>query len=496
MAPRPFLGKLNKLFLPLAGCLVLGGALYLEGSAYQAAGVEALESGWRMLGYGLSVGLILSLAILLQRLTQYVLLDGLISSALGGPVPRLLSQLSGILIYLVAFGAIAGFVFKQDLTVLWAASGVAGVVLGMALREPLLDIFTGLALNLDRPVKIGDHVVLHKAGDNVVEGRIVEISWRSTRIKDDFGNYVIVPNSRVAASTITNHSQPTPYLEFMTNVMLDAGVPSERALRILEAAVTEASAAFSGPDADKPYVRVRNITPNGVEYGVFFYPPVEKRYRARSIVLQHVLRHLDRAGLRPAWPKGERVAGDPETTVWRNIGSDGITRLLGLAEPLDTLPEGDRAILAEGVRLRRLPAGLTLVQAGEASVACYVIVEGLLTGEPPRGRGAVVEPVPIGPGRMVGVSALFLGSAHGGTVRCKTEALVGEITMDTVRALLARRPDASRDLAHAIAAYVARRPVGGPGGHGHMAGEEADLEADILSNLRRAAGIGRIMAAD
>lgn len=496
MASQPFLGKLNKLLIPLAGCLVLGGALYLEGSAYQAAGVEALESGWRMLGYGLSVGLILSLAVLLQRVVQYLLLDGLISSALGGPVPRLLSQFAGILIYLVAFAAIAGFVFKQDLTVLWAASGVAGVVLGMALREPLLDIFTGLALNLDRPVKIGDHVVLHKAGDNVVEGRIVEISWRSTRIKDDFGNYVIVPNSRVAASTITNHSQPTPYLEFMTNVMLDAGVPTDRALRILEAAVTEASAAFAAPDGDAPYVRVRSITPNGVEYGVFFYPSVEKRYRARSIVLQHVLRHLDRAGLRPAWPKGERVGGDPETTVWRSVGPEGIARLLGLTAPFDALPQEDLEVLAEGVRLRRLPAGLTLVQAGEASIACYLIVEGLLTGEPARTRGVVVEPVPIGPGRLVGVSALFLGTAHGGTVRCKTEALVGEITMDAVRDLLTRRPQAGQGIAHAVAAYIAQRPVATTGGHAHTAGEEADLEADILSTLRRATGIGRLMAAD
>ncbi len=495
MAAPTILIRLNKLLLPLAGCLLLGGALYLEGSAYQVAGAEALESGWRVLGYALSIGLILSLATLLQRVIQYVVLDGLVAGAMGAPVPRLLSQLSGLLIFLLAFGAIAGFVFKQDLTVLWAASGVAGVVLGMALRELLLDIFTGLALNLDRPVKIGDHVRLHKAGDDVLQGRIVEISWRSTRLKDDMGNLVIVPNSRIAASTITNHSMPEPWLEFMVTLVLDAGVPTDRALRILEAAVIEASLSFATPTAPPPYIRVRAVTLNGVEYGVFFNPPVEKRFRARSVVLEHVLRHLDRAGLRPAWPKGERASGDPETGVWRSVEAEGLARLLATTAPLSALDADDRVVLAAAIRQRRLPAGLTLVQAGETAVAFHIVIEGLLTAESARARTAGAaggaSAVPLGPGRLVGAGALLLGAAHGETVRCRTDALVGEITMDTLRLVLERRPEAAQALSLAAAALLVQD---GGAARGAFAGE-ADLAADILSNLRRSTGLGRLVAA-
>lgn len=492
MASSKILARMNKLLLPLLGCCLLGGALYLEGAAYQTAGVEALESGWRVLGYALSVGLILSLATLLQRVVQYVVLDGLVAAALGAPVPRLLSQLSGLLIFLLAFGAIAGFVFKQDLTVLWAASGVAGVVLGMALRELLLDIFTGLALNLDRPVKIGDHVRLHKAGDQPIQGRIAEISWRSTRLKDDDGNLVIVPNSRIASSTITNHSMPQNWLEFMVPLHLDAGVPTERALRILEAAVIEASLAFANPEAPAPYIRVRAITLNGIEYGVYFNPPVEKRYRARSIVLQHVLHHLDRAGLRPAWPKEERANGDPATTAWRSVEADSVARLLATTAPLSALAEEDRAVLAGAIRQRRLPAGLTLVQAGETAIACHLVIEGLLTAEPARSRTAAPATAPLGPGRLIGLDALLLGTVHGETVRCRTDALVGEVTMDTLRILLEGRPEAAETLSQAAAALLAQS-AGGT--RGSFTGE-ADLAADMLSHLRRATGNSRLMAAD
>ncbi len=487
------ISRLNKLLLPLAGCLLLGGALYLEGSAYQAAGAEALESGWRVLGYALSIGLILSLGMLLQRVVQYVLLDGLVAAALGAPVPRLLSQLSGLLIFLLSFGAIAGFVFKQDLTVLWAASGVAGVVLGMALRELLLDIFTGLALNLDRPIKIGDHVLLHKAGDTVLEGRIAEISWRSTRLNDDAGNLVIVPNSRIAASTITNHSLPNPWFEFMTTVTLDASVPTERALRILEAAAIEAILPHALPEAPPPYSRVRAITPHGVEYAVFFSPPIDRRYRVRSLVLQHVLRHLDRAGLRPAWPKQEQAAGDPTSLAGRTMDADSLARLLATTAPMSALAEADRRVLAAEIRQRRLPAGLTLVQAGEAAVAFHIVIEGLMAAEAPRGRAAAPPPVPLGPGRLVGMDALLLGTTHGETVRCRTETLVGEITMDTLGVLLAHNPDAAVTLSHAAAALLAQDSPGEP--RGSFAGE-ADLAADMLSNLRRSTGVGRLMAAD
>ncbi|MFD1623133.1 mechanosensitive ion channel family protein [Azospirillum griseum] len=493
MAVPIILSRLNKLLLPLAGCLLLGGALYLEGSAYQATGAEALESGWRVLGYALSVGLILSLGVLLQRVVQYVLLDGLVAAALGAPVPRLLSQISGLLIFLLAFGAIAGFVFKQDLTVLWAASGVAGVVLGMALRELLLDIFTGLALNLDRPVKIGDHVVLHKAGDSVLEGRIAEISWRSTRLLDDAGNLVIVPNSRIAGSTITNHSQPNPWFETLVTVTLDASVPTDRALRILEAAAIEAILPYSVPGVSPPYSRVRAITGQGVEYAVFFSPPLERRYRVRSLMLEHILRHLDRAGLRPAWPKAEQAAGDPAAPTGRAMDADGLARLLATTAPTDALNDADRRVLAQTIRRRRLPAGLTLTQAGETATAFYLVIEGLMTAEAPRGRATQPPPEPLGPGRLIGLDALLLGTTYGETVRCRTEVLVGEITLDTLATLLAHNPGAADALTAAAATLLAQA---NPGDARSSFAGEADLAAEMRATLRRSAGGLRPLAAD
>ncbi len=101
------------------------------------------------------------------------------ASALGAPVPRVLSQLSSLMVYGTACLAIAGIVFKQDLTVLWAASGVAGIVLGMALQQMLTDVFAGLAMNFDAPFRLGGR----RTAASVPTIRIWKaISWRSVGV--------------------------------------------------------------------------------------------------------------------------------------------------------------------------------------------------------------------------------------------------------------------------------------------------------------------------
>ena len=157
MGLKPISGKLSKLLLPALAFAAIAAVLNLGGGAYQTIGLQALDTTRNILGRALGIAEILFLAMFMQRVVQYLLLDGLLASALGTPVPRLLSQLSALIIYLLAIAAVAGIVFQQDLTVLWAASGVLGFVFGIALRDMILDIFTGLAINLDRPV-IKDHV--------------------------------------------------------------------------------------------------------------------------------------------------------------------------------------------------------------------------------------------------------------------------------------------------------------------------------------------------
>ncbi len=74
----------------------------------------------------------------------------------GTRVPRLALQIGSFLLYVVILAAAINLVFRQSLTAILGASGVIGLVLGFALRGLVSDVFSGIALQLDRSIALGD----------------------------------------------------------------------------------------------------------------------------------------------------------------------------------------------------------------------------------------------------------------------------------------------------------------------------------------------------
>lgn len=479
--------KLRNLFVPLLVSIILGVAIYYGGEAYQGIGLEGLGTIRIILGYLLGISEFLILATLLQRLVQYVVLDWLIASTLGSPAPRLLSQLSAFIIYLLAITAIIGIVFHKDLTVVLAASGAAGIVIGMALQGLILDVFSGLAINLDRAIRIGDNIRMHGSGDSVIEGKVEEISWRTTRLLDRFCNVVILPNRVVAGATVTNFSLPQPFLETSVTVTIDVEVPTNRAIRVLQAAAVEVSGQFAPVEAPSPSVTVKEITPEGVQYTVFIYPSFETRPRGRNLVQQAILRHLSCAGLRPARPKQERLKGERNPPVSNQPDAIQLAKLIGATVLFQDLEEADRRLLATLAPLRYLQAGIFVVHAGEVATSMFLVIEGLLSGETTR-RGPGGKPLAaqnLGPGSLIGGEVMLLGDAYELTVRTRTTVLLCEIDYDLLGKLLAHQPQAAHQLSRRVAAQLTNKLAKEDTGNQQWQMSEADLAAEVLSNLKR-----------
>ena len=484
--PSFFLAR--KFLAPLIGAIVLGIALYFGGLSYQMFGLAALDRLRRVLAYGLGIGEITLLAVLAQRFIRYIVLDALVARALGTPVPALLAQLSGLVVTVVAAAAIFGIVFQQDLTVLWAASGVLGFVFGMALKDMILDVFTGIALNLDRPIRIGDLVQLHRTGDQVIEGKVLEISWRATRLLDDFGNVVIVPNSRLGAATITNFSVPTPWCWIVVPVTLDADVPPLRAVRILEAAALEGLAPVALPDAAAPWVGAKAVTTTGIEYSVCLCVPSDKRMSTRNLVVQQIWKHLTQAGIKPSWPKLERVEAPSSAGTLREAPTPSqVSMLLATTALFQDAPKDALDPLAEGARYRTLAAGTVMVQAGEAAPALYLILEGLAMADSPRSHGGQKTEMPRlqGPGALIGSSAALLAEAYPETIRCRTAVRVAEIDQPLLSRLLAAHPDLALALSRRLAEGIQADPRA-QAARLRRSGPADDLACDILAGIRRA----------
>lgn len=99
----------------------------------------------------------------------------------------------GILITLSVFGI--------SITPLITALGVGGLAVALALQDTLANLFAGLHILVEKSIRVGDFIKLETGQ----EGHVEDITWRTTRIKMLANNIVVIPNSKLAQSIVTNY---------------------------------------------------------------------------------------------------------------------------------------------------------------------------------------------------------------------------------------------------------------------------------------------------
>jgi small conductance mechanosensitive channel len=89
-----------------------------------------------------------------------------------------------------------------DVTAAVAGLGIAGVAIGFAAQDSVANVISGFLIFLDKPFQAGDWV-------DVVDhqGRVVEITLRSTRIRTPSNTYVVIPNKMIIDQVLVNHSK-------------------------------------------------------------------------------------------------------------------------------------------------------------------------------------------------------------------------------------------------------------------------------------------------
>jgi small-conductance mechanosensitive channel len=169
---------------------------------------------------------------------------GAVVTGLGQTVARGVVLAVGFLVLLSALGI--------EITPILTALGVGGLAVALALQDTLSNLFAGIHLLADRPIRMGDYV---KIADNV-EGYVVDVGWRSTRVRMLQNNIVVVPNKKVAESIITNYDLPEPRMALLIQVSVGYDTDPDHVERVLADEATRASAEVPGLLAEPaPFVR-------------------------------------------------------------------------------------------------------------------------------------------------------------------------------------------------------------------------------------------------
>ncbi len=107
-------------------------------------------------------------------------------------------------------------VWNIDIAPVLASLGIAGLALGLAIKDSLANIFGGISLILDRTIKVGDKVKL-ESGER---GYIVDMGLRSTKLRTFDNELITIPNGQLANSRVQNYGQPDP----TARIVIDFGV--------------------------------------------------------------------------------------------------------------------------------------------------------------------------------------------------------------------------------------------------------------------------------
>jgi small-conductance mechanosensitive channel len=146
-----------------------------------------------------------------------------------------LTRITHYLIMIV--GAVVAFQFIGiDLTGLAIILGFLSVGIGFGLQNITSNFVAGLILLLERPIKVGDRVMVGNQ-----EGDVVEINMRSTTIRTPNNVAVIVPNSEFVSSKLENWS----YGDETVRVNVDVGVSYESDLETVMRSLKEVAAEHS-----------------------------------------------------------------------------------------------------------------------------------------------------------------------------------------------------------------------------------------------------------
>lgn len=173
--------------------------------------------------------------------------------------------------------------------------GIAGVAVAFALQSSLANIFGGVSIILDKSIKVGDKIKL----DNETMGSVMDIGLRSTKIQTWDGEFVTIPNGKLADSRILNFTQPAN-----VRVAIDFGVEygSEPAkVRKVVMGVIERL-----PDVIKepaPKVLMTEMSDFALKFrALFWVKSFEVKFDTKALAIEDIYNALNKAGIGIPFP--------------------------------------------------------------------------------------------------------------------------------------------------------------------------------------------------
>jgi small-conductance mechanosensitive channel len=192
-----------------------------------------------------------------------------------------------------------------SITPLIASLGVGSLAVALALQSPLANFFAGIQMLADRPIEVGHYIRL-ETGE---EGYVTRIGWRSTTIRALPNNIIIIPNSKLMDTIITNYYLPERELSILIQVGVHYNSDLEHVERVTCQVAKEVLQEVEGGKKDfDPFIRYHTFGDSSINFTVIlraqefvngylikheFVKRLHERFKQEGIVIPFPIRTLD-----------------------------------------------------------------------------------------------------------------------------------------------------------------------------------------------------------
>jgi CRP-like cAMP-binding protein len=366
------------------------------------------------------------------------------------------------------FFVIATVLMREQLL---ATSAVGAVVVGFALQDTLGNFFAGMAIQIEKPFRVGHWISVGGS-----EGQVQEVPGRATKLRTKNGQFLIVPNSVISKDPILNYSEPT----VPTRLEVEVGAsyltpPNEVKAAILEA-VANAPLAIRAPE---PKVLVQGFGDSAINYTAYFWVNDYGLEReARDQVRTNIWYEFRRRNIEIPWPIQIQYERDEEP-VWGQRHVDAAAEYLSRIDLFAPIDEAARRALATSSQHHLFAAGEPIVRQGASGDSMFVVLRG-------RAR-VVIEPsgqeVAIIPaGGFFGEMSMLTGESRTATVRAAEDVTLLEISAADFRQLAV----ANAGLLDQVSTIVASRRTGLEAARASAAAATApEAKQSFLARMRK-----------
>ncbi|NVN99775.1 MAG: mechanosensitive ion channel family protein [Geobacteraceae bacterium] len=136
--------------------------------------------------------------------------------------------------------------FNYDILSLVTALGIGSLAIGMAAKDTLANMISGFTLMIDRPFRIGDRIQL--TGGQI--GDVQDIGLRSTKIKTAENQLLVIPNSDLCNTILTNQAFPDVRAKGRINIGVAYGSNVDQVKDILIQAAVEVEDVLPEPQPE------------------------------------------------------------------------------------------------------------------------------------------------------------------------------------------------------------------------------------------------------